>query len=232
MTSTKSGGRIIGIMLLLQLVGFILPFALLHPLTASDYYSTAAGYSFQIKAAVLLFFANGALTIAIAVKAWPKFRRYSEPMAMWLIILSVVMLVLQAIDNVHILAMLSLSQQYAEGGIPTEGVSALATVVRMTRRSAHYPELFAIDIWIMMFQLIVLRFGLVPRALAALAIVTMVVHFCAIPLPGFLGYGINTSFGVPMAFGLLSMAVWLMVKGFRDDGPHEDYNLHSTDKLK
>src|SRR5215203_3702021 len=116
MTTSKRTGKIIGVMLLLQLVGFILPFALLHPLTRADYYATAADYSFQIKAAVLFFFANGTLTIAIAIKAWPIFRRYSDPMAIWLIVLSVIMFVLQAVDNVHIMSMLSLSRQYVEAG--------------------------------------------------------------------------------------------------------------------
>lgn len=217
MTPTKRVGRIVGLMLLLQLAGFIIPFALVHPLTTADYYATAADYSFQIKAAVMLFFANGGLTIGIAIKAWPIFRRYSEPMAMWLIVLSVIMFVLQAVDNVHIMSMLSLSQQYVENGAADETFGALATMVRITRRWAHYPELFAIDFWIMLFQVIVFRFALVPRALAAFSLLTMLLHFCAIPLPGFLGYGINTAFGIPMALGLLAMALWLIAKGFEDE---------------
>jgi hypothetical protein len=232
MTSAKRVGRTIGVMLLLQLAGFIVPFALLHPLTSADYYETASGYSFQIKAAVLLFFANGALTIGIAIKAWPIFRRYSEPMAMWLIVLGVIMFVLQAIDNVHIMSMLSLSQQYVEAGAANDGFASLATMVRSTRRSAHYPELFAIDFWIMMFQTILLRFALVPRPLAAFGLLTMVVHFCAIPLPGFLGYGINTTFGVPMAVGLLAISGWLMVKGFGYEVGAENYELTSIGELK
>ena len=225
MTSAQHVGRTIGLMLLFQLAGFIAPFAMLHPLMSADYYATAAEHSFQIKAAVLLFFANGALTVGIAIKAWPIFRRYSEAMAIWLVVLSVVMFVLQAIDSVHIMSMLSLSQQYVESGAAHESFGALATMVRMTRRWAHYPELFAIDFWIMMFQLIVLRFGLVPRILAAFCLLTMVVHFCAVPLPGFLGYRINTIFGVPMGIGLLAMSVWLMVKGFSDRVHTENYDL-------
>lgn len=231
MTSPKPSGRTIGVMLLLQLIGFILPFALLHPLMSADYYTTAADYSFQIKAAVLLFFANGALTIGIAIMAWPIFRRCSEPMAMWLVVLSVIVFVLQALDNTHIMTMLSISQQYAEAGAADENFIALATMVRMTRRWAHYPELFAIDFWIMMFQIILLRFALVPRALAAFSLSTMVVHFCAIPIPGFLGYGINTTFGAPMAIGLLAISVWLMVKGFGEEVRVGNYEL-SMDELR
>lgn len=225
MTPAKRVGRIIGVLLLLQLVGFILPFVLLHPLMSADYFTNAASHSFQIKAAVLLFFANGALTIGISILAWPVFRHYSEPMAMWLIVLSLIMFVLQAVDNVHIMSMLSLSQQYVDaGGVSSELYTALATVVRMARRWAHYPELFAIDFWIMLFGAILLRFRLVPRALAVFGLLTVTLHFFAVPLPGFLGYGINTTLGVPMAFGLLANAVWLMVRGFGPTGNCETMN--------
>jgi len=222
MNSANRTGRIIGVMLLLQLAGFILPFVLLHPLMSEDYIANAANYSFQIKAAVLLFFANGALTIGISICAWPIFKRYSEPMAMWLIVLSVIMFVLQASDNIHIMSMLSLSQQFIDAGAPVVQYDAIASVVRITRRWAHYPELFAIDFWIMLFQVMLLRFSLVPRALAAFSLLTMVLHFVAVPLPGFLGYGINTTLGVPMAFGLLTIAVWLMAKGLRDRPAYND----------
>jgi hypothetical protein len=184
MIFAKRAGRIIGVMLLLQLTGFILPFVLLHPLTKEDYISDAANYSFQIKTAVMLLFANGALTIGISIAAWRIFKQYSEPMAMWLVVLSVIMFVLQAIDNVHIMSMLSLSQQYVDAGAPSAQYEGLAFVVRITRRWAHYSELFAIDFWIMLFQLILLRFALVPRALVAFSFVTMVLHFAAVPVPG------------------------------------------------
>jgi len=217
MRSEKRTGRVIGVMLLLQLVGFILPFALLHPLMSADYIANAATYSTQIKASILLFFANGALTIGISITAWPIFKRYSLPMAMWLIVLSVIMFVLQAVDNVHIMAMLSLSQHYAESGAPASQYEAIAYVVRITRRWAHYPELFAIDFWIMTFQATLLRFKLVPRPLVAFSLVTIVVHLFAVPVPGFLGYGISTTLGAGMALGILASGLWLIVNGFKGE---------------
>jgi hypothetical protein len=74
MNFTKRVGRTIGVMLLLQLTGFIVPFALLHPLTKIDYHTTAAEYSVRTKVALLLFVINCALTIGISIKAWPIFR--------------------------------------------------------------------------------------------------------------------------------------------------------------
>ena len=225
MTSSKRTGRIVGILLVLQLAGIIVPFVLLRPLVDANYLVNAASYSAQIKAAVLLFWANCALTIGISIAAWPVFRRYSEPMAMWLVVLSVIVFVLQSVDNTHIMTMLSLSQQYAELGGSGEFTNALALVVRTTRRWAHYPELFALDAWFILLYWIAMRFALVPRIVAAFSLVTVVLHFFAVPLPGFLGYGINTTFGVPLVLGHLAMAGWLAAKGFNggsDEGVTSD----------
>jgi hypothetical protein len=220
MKSAKSTGRVIGGLLLVQLAGLIVPFVLVRPLTTGNmgFLANAAAASFQIKMAVFLLFANCALTIGIAIAAWPVFRRYSEAMALWLVVLSVVMFLLQAVDNVHMLSMLSLSQQYAQAGGPAELFQTLAAVVGSTRRWAHFTELLVIDCWIFLLYSVLFRFRLVPRALAAFGLITVMLHFTGIPLQGFLGYSLITLMGVPMAFSHIALAIWLMVKGF-EEGP-------------
>lgn len=218
MRTTKSVGRLIGMLLLIQLAGLIVPFVLLRPLTTGprDFLANAAGISFQIKLAVFLLFANCALTIGIAITAFRVFRQYSEAMALWLLTMSVIMFLLQAIDNVHVLSMLSLSQQYAQAGGPIELFQTLAAVVGSTRRWAHYSELLVIDAWIFLLYSVLYRFRLVPRALAAFGLITVMLHFTGIPLPGFVGYSIVTLMGVPMAFSHIALAIWLMIKGFEE----------------
>ncbi len=223
MRSAKRLGRIIGILLFVQLAGLIVPFVLLHPLTRGprDYLANAAGVSFQIKVAVFLLFANCTLTIGIAIAAWPVFRQHSERMALWLVAVSVIMFTLQAVDNAHILSMVSLSQQFAEAGSPDELFQTLAVVVGSARRWAHYSELLVIDCWIFLLYSILFRFAVVPRALAAFGLLTVMLHFTAIPLRGFLGYSLVTPLGMPMGLGHLALAVWLMAKGFQERLPSQ-----------
>ena len=97
MRSAKSTGRIIGMLLFLQLAGLIVPFVLLLPLTTGPqhYLANAAGISFQIKTAVLLLFANCALTIGITIAGFRVFRQYSEELPLWLLAASVIMFVLR-----------------------------------------------------------------------------------------------------------------------------------------
>jgi|SRR5438128_1745020 len=221
MKSAKSTGRIIGMLLFVQLAGLIVPFVLLHPLTTGprDYLANAAGASFQIKVAVFLLFANCALTIGITIAAWPIFRQYSEAMTLWPLAASVIMFLMQAVDNAHILSMLSLSQQYAQAGGPDELFQTLAAVVGSTRRWVHFTELFVIDRWIFLLYISLFRSALVPRALAVFGLLTVVLHFTAIPLRGFLGSSLVTPLGVPMGLSQLALAVWLMAKGFKERLP-------------
>ena len=221
MKSAKSTGRIIGLMLFVQLAGLIVPFVLLHPLTTGsrDYLANAAAASVQIRVAVFLLFGNCALTIGIAIAAWPVFRQHSERMALSLVAVSVIMFSLQAVDNAHILSMLSLSQQYAQAGGPDELFQTLAAVVGANRRWVHFSELLVIDAWIFVLYSVLYRFALVPRALAAFGLLTVVLHFTGIPLPAFLGYNIVTLMGVPMGLSHIATALWLMARGFAEQLP-------------
>lgn len=213
---SRNTGRTIGVMLLAQLAGLIVPFVLLIPLTTipKDYLANAAGASFQVKAAVFLLLANCALTIGISISALRVIRRHSEPAALWLVAASVIMFLLQAVDNIHVLSMLSLSQQYNQAGGPDELLLKLAAVVGSTRRRAHLTELLVIDSWIFLFYNVLLRFALVPRTVAVFGLVTVLLHFTGIPLRGFAGYGAVAQIGMPMALSHITLAAWLIAKGF------------------
>src|SRR5436309_3498859 len=189
MHSTRTRGRLVGALLFMQLAGLIVPFVLLQlpAMGPQNYLANAAAASFQIKVAVFLLFANCALTIGITIAAFRVFRQYNEALALWILAVSLLMFLLQAVDNVHILTMLSLSQQYAQAGGPTELFQTLAAVVGSTRRWVHFTELLVIDAWIFLLYISLYRFALVPRALAAFGLLTVVLHFTAIPLRGFLG---------------------------------------------
>ena len=218
MLSRKSTGRIIGALLVLQLAGLMLPFILLHPLLVPPgFLENGAVVASQIKIAVFLFFANCALTIGIALGAFQIFRQYSYPMALWLVALSIIMFVVQAVDNIYLLSMVSLSQEYAKSGAShPEFFQALAISISSTRKWAHYTELLVIDGWLFMFYGLVWRSAIVPRALVAFGLLTVALHAAGITLPLWLSYKSVTLMGVPLAFSHVAVALWLLVKGFRE----------------
>jgi hypothetical protein len=221
MRSARSVGRIIGVLLLAQLAGLIVPFVLLHPLTVdtSALLAGAAEAALQIKVAVLLLLANCVLTIVISFAAFPVLRQHGATMALLLVAASVIMFSLQAVDNAHLLSMLSLSQQYTQAGGEEQLFLGLVEAVRSTRRWVHYTELLAIDGWIFALFSALYRFALVPRALAAFGLITAMLHFTGITVPLFLGHPGVTLMGASMGLGQLALGLWLIIKGL-GEGRH------------
>lgn len=216
MRSAKSIGRIIGILLFVQLAGLSVPFILMMPATANPaFLENAAPIAFQFKLAVFLLFANGAITIGIAIAAFPLLREYSTRMALWFLSFSVIWFVMQAVDNAHLMSMLSLSQQYADGGAANpELFQALGAAVRSTRKWVHYTELLVIDTWFFIFYAALFRFALAPRLLAAFGLLAVILHTVGIPLPVFLGYSSVMPLGFSLAISHLAVGAWLLGKGF------------------
>lgn len=67
-------------------------------------------------------------------------------------------------SSVHVLTMVSLSQQFARGGGPEDLFVALAAAVGATRMWAHTTELLAIDARILLLHATLYCSALVPRA--------------------------------------------------------------------
>ena len=217
MTSWKTVGRLVGVLLLLHLaLGLIGPFIMLLPLVSPPgFLISAAGVANQTRMAVLLLFVGSALAIAIASSAWCVFRQYSSTMALWLLALAVASFALQAVDNAHILSMLSLSQAYAEAGATKADVfQALALVTGSARKWSHYTFLLVVGCWIFLLFSLLGRFRFVPRALAALGMIGAVLQMAGVSLRGLLGYPPETRLAMPLAPVYLLVALWLIVKGF------------------
>src|SRR5262245_383734 len=101
MRSHKSTGRIIGLILLTQLIlGLTTQYIILLHLNAP---LTSAGYeplnAFLVRVAVMMLFVGDAVSVAIAVVAWPILRQFSYPIALWVVVLGVVNLSLQCVEN-------------------------------------------------------------------------------------------------------------------------------------
>jgi hypothetical protein len=166
---------------------------------------------------VLLLFLGSAVAVGIAIVSLPVFRRYSSDMALWLLALAVAGFALQAVDNSALLSVLSLSQEYAMAGpAKTELYETLAVVVGSARKWAHYSYLLVVGSWIFLFCSQLYRFRLVPRALASFGLVASLLQITGVTLPGLLGYRPVVVLAMPLAPAYVTLAVWLMAKGFNE----------------
>lgn len=214
-----------GTLLLVQLAGLIVPFVLLLPIATppTEWMETAQRSAPRIMAGVLLLIVNGAVTIAISIAAWPVFRRTSEGLGLWLLVLAALWLATQAVDNIHVLSMLSLSESTGPVDAFATDDARLASAVTLgaMRRWAHVTALLAIDAWILCLYLNLIRAGALHRAVWTFGLITVTAHLIAIPVRSLLGLPSIGEAGMPMALSHLATAGWLWWRGL-DRPPHAE----------
>jgi len=217
MRSPRYTGRVIGILLLSHLiVGLTTPYAILRalgvPLDAS---ATVSG--FQVRLAVMLLFAGGALTIAIAVTGWSSFREYSFALATWLVALAIANFALQCVENATWMSLFTFSQEYAKANASDLSVfHVTGLALRMIWKWVHYTHLLIMVSWMFMLGVMLWRTALVPRALAILLPLGSLLQIVGITLPQFLAYRSPGPLfvGVPLGIIYLALALWLIARGF------------------
>jgi Domain of unknown function (DUF4386) len=220
MSSPRRTGRIVGVLLLAQLAfGLTLPFILMGPVMAGSpaFLTAAAESSSQIRAAVFLAFVGGALTVALAIAAFPAFRAHSDSAARWFLSVCILSCALDFVHNATVMSMLSLSQEYAGQGAADLGrFELVGFAVASARRWAHVSQLLAIGMWVFVFYATLARFALVPRALAAVGLVGILLQFSGVTVMLFLGRPTIGEMAMPMLPIQIAAAAWLIAKGFSD----------------
>ena len=219
MPAAKRVGQTIGAMMLAR--GLLAPpvyFAMLPPVTGRDYLATAAASALQIRVGVMLAFLLGALTLAIGIVATPLCRRHSERMALAFLALSVAAFATLATDNVGILTLLSLSQEYARAGGTNDVLETVGRMARSMWRAAHFTNLMVGHATGLVLNVILYRFALVPRVLAGFGVAAALVSAPAVTLP-LLGYRFSALLVMPAALTQLALVAWLLVRGFEERRP-------------
>jgi hypothetical protein len=225
MEAERTVGRRLGVLLLAHLpLGLMAPYILILPAIAPPgFLENAAAVAPQMRAAVLLMFIGSMLALGASIVAYAAVGRYSRTWALWLVALAAVNFALQAVDSGAILAMLTVSQQSAEaGGADAALYQAAAVAVGSARKWAHYAHLFVVGSWLFTLHATLLRFALVPRALAAVGLVATVSQFVGVTLLAILGSRIITPMAMPLAATYLTLGLWLTIKGFPPQRPPLD----------
>lgn len=213
--SAKGAGRIIGVLLLMQMVGSgLVNFVLLEPAFAPPgFLVNAAGHSLEVGLSAFLGLAVGMIFVGIAIAAFPVFREYSYPMALWFAALAVVGCSLTAVENINVMSLLSLSEAYARANAADHGLfEALRSVVASPRNWAHYIALIVAGCTLFVFYGVLFRFALVPRALAAFGLAAVLLQMTAVAMPLF-GHAIVFPMLMPLGLVQAVLALWLIAKG-------------------
>ena len=225
MDSARNAGRVIGILLLVQaVIGSTVNFVLLAPAITgpTNFLSNAAPNATRLSLAALLLLVAGVVSITISTTAWPIFKRGSERLAMAYFGMGVAAIALAAVEAAAIMSMLEVSKQYVQA---TEADARLfdvvGNVVRYGRYWAHYTNLLVGSFTVFLFYVALFRFSLVPRLLAGVGLITVLLQMTGLTMP-FFGERVNFYLLSPMGIVYLILAVWLIVKGFDDPESSSD----------
>lgn len=211
-------GRIMGILLLLQLAtALTLPFILSRPITLGSpaFLTAVAEHSFQIRSAVLLSFLGSALTVSLGITAFQVIRLYNNSAALLFVVVCAISCALDVVHASTIMSMLSIGKAFVtENGANSELYQVVGAGVVASRRAAHATQLLAIGAWMLVFYIILFRFQLIPRVLAIVGIIGVLLQFIGVTLMMFLGYRSIGQMAMPLLPIQITVAVWLIINGF------------------
>lgn len=221
--STRSAftiGRTVGILLLVQLAtALTLPFILSKPITLGSpaFLTAVAAHSVQILSAALIAIVGSGLTVYLGITAYEVFRLFSRSAALLFVIVCGVSCTLDLVHTGTILSMLAISNDFVAADTANPDLyRVVGAAVASTRRSAHIIQLLAIGAWMLVFYSSLFRFRLVPRVLAVIGISGVTLQFIGVTLMMLLGYRSIGAMAMPLLPIHITVAVWLILKGFND----------------
>jgi hypothetical protein len=220
MPAARRAGRIIGTLLLVQMLGSALVnFGLEAPLFAPPgFLVNARLHSLQIGSGAVAGLVIEALWIGIAVTLFPFGVARARALTLWLVVLAGVCLAVAVIENAGVMSMLSLSDAYAKAGtIERQNLEAVRVAVAAARNWPHFLARMLDGCATFVLMAIFYRCALIPRALAACGLFAAVLQIVGVGMPLF-ARSVVFPLLAPTGLTLLVTAVLLLITGLRVAG--------------
>lgn len=215
MNSDKNIGRITGVLFLIIFSLGVTIFQVLQGsvLFGDDFLTKTSSHSTQIVLSVLLGILNGILAIIISVLLLPIIKRQSERLGYLYISFCILSFVAISIDNLSVLSILELSQEYVKSEI-TDGdlLKRMGTVFYKNHWWTHYTSLLVscFPVFVLFYTLYFTQ--LVPRMLSIFGMIAVVLMFVEI-LSSIFEHSIGMNMFLPIALVQLLLPFWLIIKG-------------------
>jgi hypothetical protein len=124
MNSNKRAGKIVGLLFLIIFATGIAVYQFLQgPVLFSDDFLTITSInSNEIIISTLLLLLSGIVSVVIAAILLPIFKKYSITLAFLYLAFSILAFITISIDNISVLSILELSQEYSKNGTGNSGI--------------------------------------------------------------------------------------------------------------
>lgn len=219
MKTNQEKGRLIGALLLL-IVAFGIPSVMFRGLSVSmtsspDFLKTIFEQALQMRFAVLLDILSSALWVIIAIILFPMIKGYKHTLALWFFGIWLVQLAVIVYSDIVHLSLLSLSEAYVKMGAPDLPHFKTMGLLKIEEYFwGHFMSimLFAAATWV--FYYFLFKTKLIPRILSVWGMIAISLVFLACWLNIF-DRSVSFYFFAQNGIHLMTLLVWLLVKGFR-----------------
>ncbi len=228
MYSNKKVGRIAGVLFLLIFILGVTVYQFLQgPVLFADNFLAIASYSSdQIIMSTLLGILSGVISIVVATILLPIFKRHSYNLGFMYFAFCILGFIAVCIDNISVLSMLELSQEYAKSGADkAEVLNTMGVIFYEKHWWTHYLSLLISSFPVFVLYIALYLSKLVPRAISIFGIIAVSLMFIEI-LFTILGRGISMNMLLPLGLIQLILPFWLIFKGF--NSPSENSPVPTT----
>ena len=213
-------GIIIGVFYIVATVSAVIAVISYQPVLSDQWYlAVENGFETKILLGVLNDLVLVVSAVGTAVMLFPYIRKWNEHLALGYLCFRFMEAVFIAIGLVSILGLVSLSIQFESGSLTKENAQGAGFLLQAFHRWTFMlgPNLM-LGINTFLYSYLLFKTGIIPKFLAIFGMVTAVLVFGAGLLDMFgIIEPVSTAKGIlalPVGVYEMSLAVWLMVKGF------------------
>lgn len=216
MNSEKKAERIAGVLFLIIFILGVTIFQVLQGsvLFSDDFLTKPSSHSSQIILSTLLGILSGILSIIISIIILPIIKRQSQTLGYLYISFCILNFVAISIDNISVLSMLELSQEYVKSKITDlNTLETMGTVFYKKHWWTHYISLLisCFPVFVLFYTMYFTK--LIPRILSIFGIIAVSLMFAEI-LFSIFGQSISMNMFLPIGLVQLLFPIWIMIKGF------------------
>ena len=222
MNSNQKAAKIVGVLFLLAASSAVIGLLLYDPiLHGSDYLIEGSAHAYQVTLGALLELILVVSVVGTATTMFPILRKYNETIALWHVYFRFLEAVIITVGIISVLSLLTLSQNFvADGAVNPASYQASGIVLKAIHDwTFMLGPLFMLGINTIMYSYIFYKSKLVPRFLSILGMSGAVMVFINALLVLFGIVEQLSSWGIlalPIAAFEMTLAVWLLVKGFNE----------------
>jgi hypothetical protein len=228
MNSNRKAAAVAGWLYVLGFVAGILSVA--YAVDAPDYLLEAAANANAVTTAAFFQLMMAAAYVGIAIAIYPVLRQYHPHLAFGFASFRVIAGGFVILGAVFLLLILTLSQEFVRAGAPEAGYfQTLGVLLQAGRDSVNHIAMFwAVSLSGLMYYALLYQTRLVPRWLSGWGLVATALTIFATWLVMFRLIDIITTsylvLNIPMVLQEMVLAVWLIVKGFRQTEYKEQFS--------